>query len=88
MICSVMDELSGGGPREELISFVKDRPGHDRRYAIDASYIHNELGWEPSLTFEGGLRQTIQWYLDNNDWLENCITGQYLQYYEKIYANR
>jgi dTDP-glucose 4,6-dehydratase len=88
MICSIMDELLGGGPREELITFVKDRPGHDRRYAIDASYIHNELGWEPSLTFEGGLRQTIQWYLDNNDWLENCITGQYLQYYEKMYANR
>jgi len=88
MICGIMDELLGGGPREELITFVKDRPGHDRRYAIDASYIHNELGWEPSLTFEEGLRQTIQWYLDNNDWLENCITGQYLQYYEKMYANR
>ena len=88
MICSIMDEMLGGGPREELITFVKDRPGHDRRYAIDASYIRNELGWEPSLTFEEGLRQTIQWYLDNNDWLENCITGQYLQYYEKMYANR
>lgn len=88
MICRVMDELLGGGPREELITFVKDRPGHDRRYAIDASYIRNELGWEPSLTFEEGLRQTIQWYLDNNDWLENCITGQYQQYYEKMYINR
>ncbi|TET95059.1 MAG: NAD-dependent epimerase/dehydratase family protein, partial [Candidatus Zixiibacteriota bacterium] len=88
MICRVMDELLGGGPREELITFVKDRPGHDRRYAIDASYIRNELGWEPSLTFEEGLRQTIQWYLNNNDWLENCITGQYLQYYENMYANR
>ncbi len=88
MICSVMDELLGEGPREELITFVKDRPGHDRRYAIDASYIRQELGWEPSLTFEEGLRQTIQWYLDNNDWLENCISGQYLQYYEKMYANR
>lgn len=88
MICRVMDELLGGGPREELITFVKDRPSHDRRYAIDASYVRSELGWEPSLTFEEGLRQTIQWYLDNNDWLENCITGQYLQYYEKMYANR
>jgi dTDP-glucose 4,6-dehydratase len=88
MICRIMDELLGGGPREELITFVKDRPGHDRRYAIDASYIRRELGWEPSLTFEEGLRQTIQWYLDNNDWLENCITGQYMQYYEKMYVNR
>ena len=88
MICSVVDELLGGGPREDLITFVKDRPGHDRRYAIDASYIRNELVWEPSLTFEVGLRRTIQWYLDNNDWLESCITGQYLQYYEKMYANR
>jgi dTDP-glucose 4,6-dehydratase len=88
MICRIMDELLGGGPREELITFVKDRPGHDRRYAIDASCIRRELGWEPLLSFEEGLRQTIQWYLDNNDWLENCITGQYLQYYEKMYANR
>jgi len=88
MICRVMDEMLGGGPREELITFVKDRPGHDRRYAIDASCIHQELGWEPSLTFEQGLRRTIKWYLDNNDWLEDCITGQYLQYYEKMYANR
>ncbi len=88
MICRIMDELLGGGPREELITFVKDRPGHDRRYAIDASCIRRELGWEPSLTFEDGLRRTIHWYLDNDDWLENCITGQYLQYYEKMYANR
>jgi len=88
IICRIMDELLGGGPREELITFVKDRPGHDWRYAIDASYIRRELGWEPSLTFEEGLRQTIQWYLDNNDWLENCITGRYLQYYEKMYTDR
>ena len=87
-ICRIMDELLGGGPREKLITFVKDRPGHDRRYAIDASYLLGELGWEPRLTFEDGIRATIQWYLDNDNWLENSITGQYLRYYEEMYANR
>jgi len=88
LICQTMDEILGGEQRDKLITFVKDRPGHDRRYAIDSSHIRMELGWEPSLTFEEGLRKTIKWYLDNNDWLESCITGQYLQYYEKMYVNR
>jgi len=87
-VCRMMDEMLGGGPRAKLITFVKDRPGHDRRYAIDASYIRKELGWEPQFTFEEGLHSTIQWYLDNNDWLENCATGHYLQYYERMYANK
>ncbi len=87
-ICRIMDEMLGGEPRERLITFVTDRPGHDRRYAIDASHIQEELGWKPSFTFEEGLRRTVKWYLDNEDWMENCITGQYLQYYEKMYSNR
>lgn len=87
-ICHIMDEMLGGGPREKLITFVKDRPGHDRRYAIDASNIRKELGWEPLFAFEEGIRKTVRWYLDNDDWLGNCITGQYLQYYEKMYTNR
>jgi dTDP-glucose 4,6-dehydratase len=87
MICRIMDELMGGR-HEDLITFVKDRPGHDRRYAIDSTRIQAELGWKPSVTFEEGLRATVKWYLDNEDWLENCVTGQYLKYYEDMYANR
>ncbi len=88
LICRIMDEMLGGGPREELITFVTDRPGHDRRYAIDASRIRMELGWEPSVTFEEGIRMTIAWYLEHEDWLQNCITGKYLRYYEQMYSNR
>jgi dTDP-glucose 4,6-dehydratase len=70
---------------EELITYVKDRPGHDLRYAIDASKIKNELGWEPSVTFEEGLKKTIDWYLNNADWLQSVTSGAYQSYYEKQY---
>ncbi|MBD3257400.1 dTDP-glucose 4,6-dehydratase, partial [candidate division GN15 bacterium] len=87
-ICRLLDEMLGGGPREELITFVKDRPGHDRRYAIDPSFIQQALGWTPRHTVDDGLRETIRWYLDNHDWLEKCVSGEYQQYYEQMYANR
>jgi len=67
---------------------VKDRPGHDRRYAIDASYIQAELNWKPGYTFDEGLRRTIRWFLDNSDWLENCVSGEYQKYYDEMYSNR
>ncbi|WP_296809216.1 GDP-mannose 4,6-dehydratase, partial [uncultured Methanobrevibacter sp.] len=70
------------------IEFVADRLGHDRRYAIDADKIRNELGWEPKYTFETGIKETIQWYLDNQDWMDQVKSGEYQQYYEKMYANR
>lgn len=88
LLCRIIDESLGGGPRESLITFVTDRPGHDRRYAIDASRIKNELGWTPSCTFEDGLRRTVRWYLEHAEWLENCISGEYLQYYERMYHDR
>ncbi len=88
LICRTMDDLLGGGPSEGLITFVTDRLGHDRRYAINASKIERTLGWRPSVTFAEGLRRTIQWYLDNPEWLADCITGQYLKYYEDMYAGR
>jgi dTDP-glucose 4,6-dehydratase len=73
------------GTSEKLITYVKDRPGHDLRYAIDASKINKELGWSPSVTFEEGLSITIDWYLENNDWMENVTSGEYQRYYEKQY---
>ena len=73
---------------ESLIEFVKDRLGHDRRYAIDSSKIQSELGWQPEYTFEVGIEQTIQWYLDNRDWTNQVKSGQYQEYYEKMYINR
>ena len=76
------------GKSEELITYVTDRPGHDRRYAIDPTKIHNELGWEPLTLFDEGIKKTIQWYLDNREWWENIISGEYQQYYEKMYGNR
>ncbi|SYZ73042.1 dTDP-glucose 4,6 dehydratase, NAD(P)-binding [Candidatus Zixiibacteriota bacterium] len=88
LICRMMDDLLGGEARERLITYVKDRPGHDRRYAIDASYIEKELGWKPLYSFEKGIRKTVEWYLENEIWLENCISGQYLKYYENMYLNR
>jgi dTDP-glucose 4,6-dehydratase len=71
-----------------LIRHVTDRPGHDRRYAIDASKIINELGWKPSVTFEEGMARTIDWYLDNQPWLTHVISGDYQKYYESMYGNR
>jgi dTDP-glucose 4,6-dehydratase len=87
LLCSQMDVELGRekGTSEELITYVKDRPGHDLRYAIDATKIKNELGWEPSLKFEEGLQKTIRWYLENEEWLKNVTSGDYQNYYEKQY---
>ena len=76
------------GKPESLITYVTDRKGHDQRYAIDPTKIHNELGWLPETKFEDGIKKTIQWYLDNEDWWKNIISGEYQQYYEKMYGNR
>ena len=87
LLCQQMDmELKRPkGTSEQLITFVKDRPGHDLRYAIDASKIKHELGWEPSVTFEQGLEKTIKWYLSNDQWLNHVTSGQYQSYYKKQY---
>jgi dTDP-glucose 4,6-dehydratase len=87
-LCKILDDLLGGESRERLVTFVTDRPGHDRRYAIDASMIQKELGWTPKFSFEDGLRATVKWYLDNEDWLNTCVSGEYLTYYERMYGNR
>lgn len=73
------------GKSEDLIKHVKDRPGHDRRYAIDNTKITTELGWAPAYTFEQGMKETIQWYLDNNEWAENILSGDYAKYYDEMY---
>lgn len=88
MLCKIMDEKLGREPgtSEKLITFVKDRAGHDMRYAIDATKLKNELGWEPSLQFEEGLTQTVDWYLANEKWLEDIVSGDYQKYYEDQYA--
>lgn len=88
LLCSQMDEKLGRekGTSEKLITFVKDRPGHDLRYAIDASKINSELGWKPSVTFEEGLSKTIDWFLENKEWLENVTSGDYQKYYDKQYS--
>ena len=88
-ICSLLNELK---PREdkvsyaEQITFVKDRPGHDRRYAIDATKLERELGWRPAETFETGMRKTIEWYLANQAWLNNVVSGDYRNWVEKQYG--
>ncbi len=86
-LCKQMDEKLGNevGTSEQLITFVKDRPGHDLRYAIDATKINEELGWKPSVTFEQGLSLTIDWFLSNKEWLENVTSGDYQNYYENQY---
>lgn len=88
LLCDVMDEELGNaaGTSRQLITFVRDRAGHDRRYAIDATKIKNELGWLPSITFEQGLRETVRWYLQNELWLQNVTSGDYQKYYEKQYS--
>ncbi len=88
-ICDLVDEMRPGpGSRRELITYVKDRPGHDRRYAIDASKVARELGWQPAQRFEGGLRRTVRWYLDNSVWIEHVRTGAYLEWINKNYTER
>ena len=89
-LCRTMDAKLGRteGESEQLISFVKDRPGHDHRYAIDASKLTTELGWQPSVTFEQGIEKTVDWYLNNGEWLDHVTSGAYQQYYEKTYAGR
>ena len=82
MICKEL------GKPESLITYVADRKGHDMRYAIDPTKIHNELGWLPETKFEDGIKKTIQWYLDNREWWETIISGEYQNYYEKMYSNR
>ena len=80
--------LKSLGKSEDLITFVKDRPGHDRRYAIDPTKIHNELGWLPQTKFEDGISKTIEWYLSNKDWWQEIISGEYEKYYEKMYGGK
>jgi len=88
LLCQIMDQKLGRseGTSQELITYVKDRPGHDLRYAIDASKINKELGWKPSVTFEEGLEKTINWYLNNEEWLQNVTSGSYKDYYQKQYS--
>ena len=87
LLCGIMDEKLGRqkGSSAQLITFIKDRPGHDKRYAIDATKIKTELGWEPSLQFAEGLEKTIDWYLNNQDWLDNVTSGEYQNYYQNQY---
>ena len=88
LLCKIMDDKLDrkAGTSAGLITYVKDRPGHDLRYAIDASKINKELGWKPSVTFEQGLERTIDWYLSNDKWLKNVTSGEYATYYDKQYS--
>ncbi len=89
LLCNLMDELAPElpvKPAKELITFVKDRPGHDRRYAIDATKIKTELGWTPQETVENGLRKTIQWYLNHQEWWQPLLSKEYQDYYQKVYG--
>jgi len=89
LVCKHLDvQCPGNKPKQELITYVKDRLGHDRRYAIDASKMTNELGWRPEYTFETGIEQTVKWYLQNLDWLKHVTSGVYQNYYKEQYINR
>jgi dTDP-glucose 4,6-dehydratase len=90
LLCRIMDKKLNRpeGTGESFITYVKDRPGHDLRYAIDASKLKRELGWSPSVTFEQGLEKTVDWYLANEQWLKNVTSGHYLQYYDNMYTGR
>ncbi|MDR2926687.1 MAG: dTDP-glucose 4,6-dehydratase [Cytophagaceae bacterium] len=90
LLCNIMDKELGRpeGSSEKLITFVKDRAGHDQRYAIDPSKLVHELGWKPSLQFEEGLTKTVRWYLENQQWLNSIVSGAYEQYYDKQYGDR
>jgi len=88
-LCGILDELkpkSDGTKYELQITFVKDRPGHDRRYAIDATKLEKELGWKPNETFETGIRKTVEWYLNNQDWVDHVVSGEYKNWVEKQYS--
>jgi len=87
-VCDIVDEMTprAGGSRRELITFVKDRPGHDRRYAMDARKIERELGWRPKETFETGIRKTIRWYLENEEWVKDVTSGSYRQWISTQYS--
>jgi dTDP-glucose 4,6-dehydratase len=89
VVCDIVDELVGrrGPSRRDLITFVKDRPGHDRRYAMDTSKIERELGWRPRKTFESGISQTVRWYLNNEDWIRDVTSGSYRQWVETHYSS-
>ena len=89
LLCDLMDKKLGNtaGTSEQLITYIKDRPGHDRRYAIDASKINKDLGWKPTVSFEEGLSQTIDWYLQNTEWLNHVTSGTYQHYYDQQYKN-
>ena len=90
LLCSIMDKKlnRSEGESAKLITYVTDRPGHDLRYAIDASKLMNTLGWKPSVTFEVGLEKTVDWYLNNPDWLNHVTSGSYQNYYQHMYSNR
>jgi len=90
LLCRIMDKKlnRAAGSNEKLITFVKDRAGHDLRYAIDSSRLQNELGWKPSLQFEEGLEKTVDWYLENEEWLKDVTSGTYQKYYEEQYVKR
>jgi dTDP-glucose 4,6-dehydratase len=90
LLCNIMDKKlnRAEGTSEKLITYVTDRPGHDLRYAIDSSKLQKELGWKPSVTFEQGLEKTVDWFLANEEWLNNVTSGNYQHYYENMYTNR
>ena len=90
-LCALLDEMvpdSKFRPHRQLIEYVKDRPGHDRRYAIDARKLEGELGWKPEESFETGLRRTVRWYLDNTAWVEGVTSGAYQQWVDTNYGDR
>ena len=90
VIIKTVDRILGNpeGYSDSLITYVTDRAGHDLRYAIDATKLHRELGWSPSLQFEEGIDKTVRWYLDNQAWMDNITSGEYEKYYEDMYGNR
>ena len=90
LLCRIMDRKlnRAEGSSKKLITFVKDRPGHDLRYAIDSSKVKKDIGWEPTVSFEEGLERTVDWYLANSEWLNNVISGEYEKYYNSMYSGR